>query len=68
MLTKIRKLRGRTHSSWQQESRADRMFEMAFYSIPAGVPHSDRCLGDEPFVMLDVFYPVRKDFIEKLGL
>jgi quercetin dioxygenase-like cupin family protein len=38
-----------------------------FYRIPAGVPHSDTCLGDEPFVMLDVFYPVREDFIEKLG-
>jgi quercetin dioxygenase-like cupin family protein len=33
-----------------------------FYCIPAGVPHSDTTLGDEPFVMLDVFYPVRDDF------
>ncbi len=37
-----------------------------FYRIPADVPHSDTCLGDEPFVMLDIFYPVREDFIEKL--
>jgi quercetin dioxygenase-like cupin family protein len=37
-----------------------------FYCIPANVPHSDKCLGDEPFVMLDVFYPVREDFIDKL--
>jgi len=36
-----------------------------FYCIPAGVPHSDACLGDEPFVMLDVFYPVREDFIAR---
>jgi len=36
-----------------------------FYCIPAGVPHSDTCLGDEPFVMLDVFYPVREDFIAR---
>jgi quercetin dioxygenase-like cupin family protein len=35
-----------------------------FYCIPAGVPHSDTTLGDEPFVMLDIFYPVREDFIE----
>jgi len=34
----------------------------AFYRIPAGVPHSDTTLGDEPFVMLDIFYPVREDF------
>ncbi len=37
-----------------------------FYCIPAGVPHGDTCIGDEPFVMLDVFYPVREDFIERL--
>jgi len=36
-----------------------------FYCIPANVPHSDTTLGDEPFVMLDIFYPVREDFIEK---
>jgi len=38
-----------------------------FYCIPANVPHSDTCIGDEPFVMLDIFYPVREDFIEKLN-
>jgi quercetin dioxygenase-like cupin family protein len=37
-----------------------------FYCIPANVPHGDTCLGEEPFVMLDIFYPVREDFIEKL--
>lgn len=37
-----------------------------FYCIPANVPHSDICIGDEPFIMLDIFYPVRKDFIQKL--
>ena len=37
-----------------------------FYCIPANVPHSDNCISDEPFVMLDIFYPVREDFIEKL--
>lgn len=36
-----------------------------FYCIPSNVPHGDTALGDEPFVMLDVFYPVRKGFIEK---
>ncbi|HUS69591.1 MAG TPA: cupin domain-containing protein [Anaerolineae bacterium] len=38
-----------------------------FYCIPAGVPHSDVCIGDEPFVMLDIFYPVREDFIARMG-
>ena len=37
-----------------------------FYCIPATVPHGDTCIGDESFVMLDIFYPVREDFIEKL--
>jgi quercetin dioxygenase-like cupin family protein len=37
-----------------------------FYCIPANVSHSDTCIGDEPFIMLDIFYPVREDFIEKL--
>ncbi len=37
-----------------------------FYCIPANVPHSDTCIGDEPFVMLDIFYPVREDFSAKL--
>ena len=38
-----------------------------FYCIPANVPHGDTCLGDEPFVMLDIFYPLREDFIKKMN-
>jgi len=38
-----------------------------FYCIPAGVPHSDTTLGDEPFVMLDIFCPVREDFVAWCG-
>jgi quercetin dioxygenase-like cupin family protein len=38
-----------------------------FYCIPANVPHSDKCIGDEPFIMLDIFYPLREDFIQKLN-
>ncbi|MBT0158565.1 cupin domain-containing protein [Candidatus Bathyarchaeota archaeon A05DMB-2] len=37
-----------------------------FYCIPANVPHSDTCIGGEPFIMLDIFYPVRDDFIRKV--
>jgi len=36
-----------------------------FYCIPANVPHSDTAIGNESFIMLDIFYPVREDFIEK---
>ena len=38
-----------------------------FYCIPANVPHSDKCIGDKPFIMLDIFYPLREDFIQKLN-
>ncbi len=37
-----------------------------FYCVPANVPHGGTCISEEPLVMLDVFYPVRKDFIKKL--
>ncbi|MCS7364702.1 MAG: cupin domain-containing protein [archaeon GB-1867-035] len=37
-----------------------------FYCVPANVPHSDIALGDEPFIMLDIFYPIREDFIERV--
>ena len=38
-----------------------------FYCIPGNTPHSDTCMGDEPFVMLDIFYPIREEFIAKLN-
>jgi quercetin dioxygenase-like cupin family protein len=37
-----------------------------FYCIPSNVLHGDTCISAEPFVMFDIFYPVREDFIEKL--
>ncbi len=37
-----------------------------FYCIPANIPHGDTCIGDEPFVMLDIFYPVREEFAAKI--
>jgi quercetin dioxygenase-like cupin family protein len=37
-----------------------------FYCVPANVQHSDKCIGNEAFVMLDIFYPVREEFIKKI--
>jgi quercetin dioxygenase-like cupin family protein len=37
-----------------------------FYCIPTNVPHCDTVIGDEPFIMLDIFCPVREDFLKKL--
>ena len=34
--------------------------------FPSNVPHNAICLGDAPFVMLDIFNPVREDFIEQI--
>lgn len=36
------------------------------YCIPANTPHSGTCIGNEPFIMLDIFFPLRKDFLKKL--
>ena len=36
-----------------------------FCYFPSNMPHGGKTIGDEPFVMLDIFYPVREDFIEK---
>ena len=37
-----------------------------FFCIPSNTPHGDTCIGEEPFIMLDIFYPLRKDFLKKL--
>ena len=37
-----------------------------FYCIPSNTPHGDKCIGNEPFIMLDIFYPIRDDFLRKL--
>ena len=37
------------------------------FCIPSNTPHSDTCIGNEPFVMLDIFYPKRKDFLKEKG-
>ncbi|KKM72503.1 hypothetical protein LCGC14_1419880 [marine sediment metagenome] len=37
-----------------------------FYCIPANTPHGDTCIGNEPFIMFDIFCPVREDFIAKI--
>lgn len=37
-----------------------------FYCIPSNTPHGDTCIGNEPFIMLDIFYPSREDFLKKL--
>ena len=37
-----------------------------FYCIPANVQHGDTCIGEKPFVMVDIFCPLREDFIQKL--
>ena len=36
------------------------------YCIPSNTPHSDTCIGNKPFVMLDIFYPRRNDFLKKM--
>ncbi len=37
-----------------------------FCIMPSNVEHEAACIGDEPFIMLDIFYPAREDFLEKI--
>ncbi len=34
------------------------------FAVPPDVPHRADCLGDEATIVLDIFTPVREDFIE----
>ncbi|MBT3233505.1 MAG: cupin domain-containing protein [Calditrichaeota bacterium] len=33
------------------------------FAVPPDVPHRADCIGDEPALVLDIFTPVREDFI-----
>jgi unsaturated pyranuronate lyase len=35
-----------------------------FCYFPPNVEHSAECVGEEAFVMLDIFHPIREDFAE----
>ena len=35
------------------------------FCIPAGVPHGDTTIGGKPFLMRDIFRPVREDLVKK---
>jgi quercetin dioxygenase-like cupin family protein len=35
--------------------------------MPSNVEHGATSVGDEPFVMLDIFYPAREDYLKKIG-
>jgi len=37
-----------------------------FYCIPASVSHHVRCLGHTSFVVLEVFCPIREDYLQKI--
>lgn len=37
-----------------------------FYCIPPNVRHSTVCIGDAPFVMVEIFCPVREDLLKEL--
>jgi len=39
-----------------------------FCIFPSNVPHAAACEGNEPFVMLDIFHPVRDDFLSQVSV
>jgi quercetin dioxygenase-like cupin family protein len=40
--------------------------EKDIYCIPAEVEHEAATSGDDPFVAFEIFYPPRRDFVEKV--
>jgi len=40
-----------------------RVSEGEFLYIPAGVPHTGRVVGDKPVLNIDVFAPMREDYM-----
>ena len=38
-----------------------------FYCIPASVSHYVRCIGHASFVVLEVFCPIREDYLQKIN-
>jgi quercetin dioxygenase-like cupin family protein len=36
-----------------------------FFSIPPNVDHEATCISAEPFIAIDIFFPIREDMAEK---
>jgi quercetin dioxygenase-like cupin family protein len=36
-----------------------------FFSIPSNVDHEATCISSEPFIAIDIFFPIRDDMAEK---
>jgi quercetin dioxygenase-like cupin family protein len=49
---------------WHIQGRETIVEAPVLYRIPSQVPHAAEVLGDKPALILDVFSPIREDFLK----
>jgi quercetin dioxygenase-like cupin family protein len=54
-------LKGR--SRWRMRGEERLLEAPALYRVPSGEPHEVEVVGDEPVHVMDVFSPIREDFL-----
>lgn len=50
---------------WRIQGKETILKAPALYRIPSQEPHEAEILGDEPAFVLDIFSPIREDFLKK---
>ncbi len=55
-------IKGKTR--WRIQGRERILEAPALYRIPSQEPHEVQVLGDEPALILDIFSPIREDFLK----
>lgn len=56
-------IKGKTR--WRIQGRERILEAPALYRIPPQEPHQAEVLGDEPALILDIFSPIREDFLKE---
>lgn len=50
---------------WRMQGKETILQAPALYRIPSQEPHEAQILGEEPAIVLDIFSPIREDFLKK---
>ena len=50
---------------WRIQGKETILKAPALYRIPSQEPHEAQILGEEPAIVLDIFSPIREDFLKK---
>jgi quercetin dioxygenase-like cupin family protein len=51
-------------TKWRMQGEERVLTAPALYRVPSGEPHEVVVVGDEPAVVMDVFSPIREDFLK----